>query len=208
MLCFNNQSFHGAKLKYMKGICFKENMFNQILYGEKIQTRRLVKDKPPKYKVGETLFLKEPYQFNYHLVQQSISYEPTSEDIVYKFLKNTSTSEMLEEKWENKLFMPEKFARYFIKITAVKKEKLHDISEIDAIKEGIEFSRPIPFGYKNYITPSNYFDKTKMYQVDDTFKPEYSGAVMSFLSLWEKINKGNVFNENPDVYAYSFEILH
>ena len=190
----------------MKGICFKENLFNQIIHAEKTQTRRLTKGKKSRFAIDDIVYLKEPYQFNYHLVQNAIDCEPTQNDVVYKFVNPPSVSEMLEEKWENKLFMPEKFARYFIKITGVKKQKLHEITEIDAIKEGVEFSRPIPAGFKNYVTPSKFFDKTKTYKVD-SFKKEYSGAEMSFLSLWETINKGNVFEENPEIYVYDFEVL-
>ena len=83
---------------------------------------------------------------------------------------------MLEEKWKNKLFMPEKYARYFIQITDIKIQKLHDISEKEAINEGIEESRPLAFGWKNYVTPSRFFSKTKKYD-------GVPGAVMSFFSL-------------------------
>ena len=178
----------------MKGICFKENLFNQIIYAEKTQTRRLAKDKPARFKIGEVVYLKEPYIVNED--ENFVEYKYANDDIVDRAIR----------KWKNKLFMPEKFARYFIKITGVKKQKLHEITEVDAIKEGVEFSRPIPVGFKNYITPSNYFDKNKTYDVD-SFKKKYSGAEMSFLSLWEKINKGNVFEENPEVYVYDFEVL-
>lgn len=189
----------------MKGICFKENLFNQIVFGNKTQTRRIANG-TPKYKQGDVLFLKEPYQFNYHLVQKDILYEATQNDVVYKYINQTSTSQMLEEKWKNKLFMPSKFARFFIKITAVREEKLHDISNEDAIKEGIEMARFTSNSYRNYLNYLLCFAKDKMYKVDESFKNEYSGAVMSFLTLWQKINGGNVLDINPVVYVYSFEL--
>jgi len=198
----------------MKGICFKKNMFMQIISGKKTQTRRLIKKIPNdcdfkyrsfvgfhfkdmigsmhqiknRYKEGETVYLKEPY--DYH-----------KNKIVYKFEgKNPFTS------WQNKLFMAEKYARYFIKIISIKVEKLHDITNEDAIKEGIEKSRPISIGWMNYINHLNYFDFNKKYFCTENGE-EYSGAVMSYFSLWEKINGGNVIDENPFVFVYEFELL-
>ncbi len=189
----------------MAGICFKENMFKQIVSGHKTQTRRLIKnDAKPRFKIGRTVKLKEPYQFNYHLVQKDLLYEPTQEDIVYKYLSNTSYCEMLEEKWKNKLFMPDKFARYQIKINNIRKEFLRQITEKDAIAEGIEDSRPIALGYKNYMNPANYFNKKKMYEFEGK---KYSGAAMSFFSLCESIDKTKKPFSECQVYVYDFEII-
>jgi hypothetical protein len=169
----------------MKGILFKENLFKQVIAGNKTQTRRMNKT----FKKGDIVYLKEPYAVCNDL-------------LIYKYLsKNTNNI----RQWKNKLFMPEKFARYFIKITDVKEQYLHDITEQEAIKECIEVIEGL--GYMNYIYPSRlYFDIDKLYKVD-SFKKEYAGAVMSFLSLWEKINKVNVFEQNPKVYVCEFELV-
>jgi hypothetical protein len=44
----------------MRGICFKESMFNAVINGRKTVTRRMA----DRYKVGEILYLKEPYFVN------------------------------------------------------------------------------------------------------------------------------------------------
>lgn len=44
----------------MRGICFKEQLFDLTVNGRKTVTRRMA----DRYNVGETLYLKEPYFVN------------------------------------------------------------------------------------------------------------------------------------------------
>jgi hypothetical protein len=76
----------------------------------------------PKYQPNEILFLKEPY-----IPLEGLFPVFKYEEIVPEFEGNP---------WKNKLFMPEKYARYFIQITDVTAEHAHDITEADAIAEG------------------------------------------------------------------------
>ena len=141
----------------MNGICFIEPLFHAVVNGSKTQTRRIMKPQPyliehgvpmddwlnvinPRYKVGEVLYLKEPYtnEVDGHI------------GVAYKYRpSNTDGISESEIKWKNKLFMPEKYARYFIKITAVRCERLQDISDEDCLKEGI-FLNLIEMGFHHY----------------------------------------------------------
>ena len=67
----------------------------------------------PRYQVGEKVYLKEPYVRTNHTL--------------YKWSEDENTRERLKSNWENN--MPEKYARYFIEITAVHCERLQDISD-------------------------------------------------------------------------------
>jgi hypothetical protein len=117
----------------MKGILFTEPLFHKVVNGTKTQTRRVMKPQPidpitkenqilykPRYKSGETLYLKEPYFISAY------------GELVYKYGNDWENIE-----WKNKLFMPESYARYFIEITGVRCERLQDISDEDCMKEGI-----------------------------------------------------------------------
>lgn len=138
----------------MKGIMFKEPLFLKVVAGEKTQTRRIIKDLPPEYELvgmgvtgytvwqhpnkdytfgayprykDEIIYLKEPYiSFSGSDLLPCYKY---GMEIIPKFEKNC---------WKNKLFMAEKFARYFIKITNIRVQRVNDITEADAIAEGLK----------------------------------------------------------------------
>lgn len=101
----------------MRGICFKEPLFRATVAGEKTVTRRL----NSRYRIGETLFLKEPYMID------------NKGAVHYKY----SAVNLDQKIWKNKLFMPEHYARYFIGIMDKRQEYLQDITEEECIKEGI-----------------------------------------------------------------------
>ena len=147
----------------MKGICFKEPLFHKVVAGEKTQTRRIIippkgayglmiakdnqgvvtgvygydanerTERPdgrewivkPRYEVGEILFLKEPYCFQ--------PYDTGKIDPYYRYGEMVTP---IKAVWKNKLFMPEKYARHFIKIIDVTAQKAHNITEAEAILEG------------------------------------------------------------------------
>lgn len=93
------------------------------------------KEFKPKYRVGERVYLKEPYYYIPNAYGKSL--------YLYRFqVRGVSGSRQHilptnAKGWSNKLFMPAKAARFFIEITGVRPEKLQDISTEDCIKEGI-----------------------------------------------------------------------
>lgn len=95
------------------------------------------------------------------------------------------------------LFMPKEACRLRLKIKSIRVERLMDISEQDAIAEGV---RQRFGGFINYANPSNLFTETYPF-----LSRKYSAAQMSYLSLWEKINGENSFEENPWVWVIEFE---
>jgi hypothetical protein len=189
----------------MKGICFIEPMFNAIINGSKTQTRRVINKKTllycginhhlsikqineklygkSRYKVGEVLYLKEPYVL---LDDGQVLYRRDDfleyDDIVEK------------SQWKNKLFMPQKYARCFIKITAVMAEKLQDISDEDCVREGIRIvakRNGVPFRYAYGFDISS---------ITEAPKEAYS-------CLIDKINGKGTWDRNPLVWVYDFELI-
>lgn len=166
----------------MKGICFIENMFNSVINGNKTQTRRLIKPSViNKYKVGDIVYLKEPYVYDF--VGDVVFYKYDKDDL-YK-LKVIGYEEKSYSKkfWRNKLFMPENYARYFIEITNVRKERLQDISIDDCFSEGMQDI----IGTSYYRTASEYL-YTYIYK-----------------SLIDKINGKGTWDSNPEVWVYEFK---
>lgn len=143
-----------------------------------------------KYKVGETVYLKEPY-YDFG--------ENVSDRYIYKFDKERYVNYVL---WKNKMFMPERSARHFIKITDVRCERLHNISEKSAIAEGIESwieERMVskPTHYKVY------YQKCKPQDLC-SYTPD---PIDSYSTLWQKINGEKSWDENPFVFVYEFKLL-
>lgn len=92
--------------------------------------------------------------------------------------------------WKPSIFMPKEAARIFLRVTDVRVERLQDITEEDAIAEGVEkiTLRDNTPCYKSYGHTQGY-----------------GNAVDSFYSLWESIHGESAWKENPWVWAYSFE---
>ncbi len=78
--------------------------------------------------------------------------------------------------WKPSIHMPKKAARLWLRIEEIKVERLHDISEEDALSEGIEIDHmghTLPI-YKDYLQTKLGFG--------------YEDPILSFQSLWQSIN--------------------
>lgn len=187
----------------MKGICFIEPLHGKTVKKIKVQTRRIVNPQPleivcstiidnkllfeardendasvfiePRYKVGDVLYLKESY------------YELPFGGYQYKFDENIFYYE-----YKNKLFMPASAARHFIKIIAVRGERLQDISGYDCIKEGIEHTFP---------------KATSMTQAKIDYDSAEPGLRKAYATLIDKINGKGTWDNNPWVWVYDYELI-
>lgn len=90
------------------------------------------------------------------------------------------------DKWRPSIFMPKEACRLFLEVTDVRAERLQDISEKDAIAEGIEKNKNEV--YKDYL--SGEF---------------YRHSKQSFLTLWTSINGKGSWESNPFVWVIAFK---
>jgi len=97
-----------------------------------------------------------------------------------------------ETKWRPAIHMPKHAARIWLEITDVRVERLQDISDEDAIAEGVE-TKIAADGHTFY----------RDYQIDKE-EAGYATARDSFLSLWAHINGATSCEANPWVWAVSF----
>lgn len=95
--------------------------------------------------------------------------------------------------WKPSIFMPKEAARIFLKVTNVRVERLQDISEEDAIAEGVLYERGVAYPH------CGWFDfEIKL--------PVLSNPKNAFKSLWQSINgKKHPWDSNPWVWVYEFE---
>jgi hypothetical protein len=138
--------------------------------------------------IGDVIWVRETWQETTWVHPSNSEY-----GYIYKASENgTEWSENSENwKWKPSLFMPKNACRLFLEVLDVRIEKLNEISENDAIEEGIEFSSE--FGYKLY-SKNSFFSK-------------HLSATDSYMSLWESINGKDSWKENPFVWVYTFKLV-
>lgn len=194
-----------------KPILFSTPMVQAILRGEKTQTRRIVKSDEIsekinlarcKYKVGDILWVRETFT-----ILEPEHCEGMSERFYYKADHHDMNEDWRLEcirdgypyKWKPSLFMPRSACRIFLKIKSIRVEKLNNISEADAISEGIiELSQSRMQHVVNGRQFFNYLKKKELFNEGLTAKESYK-------TLWQKINGEKSWKENPFVWVYEFE---
>lgn len=115
-------------------------------------------------------------------------------DFVYK--ANSGFEEQFEDRgfrWRPSIHMPKAACRIFLEITDIRVERLQDISEEDAVKEGVpsfDEDLTIEQRFNNYNNPSNRV---------------YGSKKLGFKWFWQELYGIESFNENPWVWVIDFK---
>lgn len=199
-------------------ILFTPENVRAILQGRKTQTRRIVKltdsgriKKPgspknwhpddanavqacPYGMPGDRLWVRETWAW------------PGEEQVLYK--ANPDDAALVERwktdpncpqvKWTPSIHMPKKFCRLWLELTSVRVERLQEISEADAIAEGVKVcpnmnGRP---GATGYVWPGSPYDLSGLC---------HSSAITAFSQGWESINGEGSWDANPWVWVMTFK---
>lgn len=202
----------------MKPAIFNTNMVRAILDDQKTNTRRLDKNFPDPdmsqlfncgtskdgflyahfsngkavkapYKVGDIIYVRETfcpiedgtvYRADYPMHWTAI-------DAVYGDCDTDGEEEWV--KWKPSIHMPKEYARLFLRVKDVRIERLNEISEEDAIKEGLlRIEEDDGVWYPDYIKWGRL----------------YKYAKSSFQTLWESIYGKDSF-DNRYVWVTEFE---
>lgn len=148
----------------------------------------------PRYNVGDILYLKEPYK----KWTRGLS-EGRHTSILYKYGEETTCDKIGVDgssyytDWKNKLFMPASAARHFIKITAVRAERLQDISNEDCVREGIEHKFP---------------KATSMTQARIDYESAEPGLREAYKALINSIDGKDTWDNNPWVWVYDYTLCN
>lgn len=166
----------------MKGIMFNETygLESAVLDGTKTRTWRA--DKKPRYEVGEIVAIKQCYCCVYGENSDFLE-RKVSHDIFIKEIFRRAG-------WLNKMFVKNELMPHKIKITAVKKCRLQDLTDAECIDEGIKKPNP---KRKRYI-----------YGLPGIIYPT---AKEAFAGLIDRLNGKGYWDSNPDGYAYEFELV-
>ncbi len=144
---------------------------------------------PIKIHKGDILWVRETWQTTWNENKKSW-------DTIYKADGGYWIDDDGIMKWKPSIYMPKKRARIFLEVTNVRVERLQDITEEDAIAEGIK---------KTWINDDIKQCKFKNYINDGKGS---KSPIDSFISLWKKINGEDSWNANPWVWVYEFKQVH
>jgi len=206
----------------MKPIIFSTPMVQAILDGRKTQTRRVVKiNGCPITSPKESLELTKEGLIYHSFCSMSGYYKPLCQpgDILWvretfcevpyehnhvpikgghitipKYAYKADSERDYTGIWKPSIHMPREAARLFLRVTNVRVERLHDITENDARNEGVKD----PYDYQE---PS-YYDQ-----------PHVRGMEINksaFAGLWDSLNakRGYGWESNPWVWVIEFEKIN
>ena len=160
----------------------------------------------PAYNVGDELAVAQSYS-NLREVLAKRNFKRT--DALYdKFYRAMQMGEAYDGMpgWNNKMFVCAEYMPHRIRITDIKAERLQDISEEDAMREGIfKYDKPPLHHERDLFAPWPPY--VKPYKHDyDNLKYRCS-ARYAFAYLIEKVCGTGTWDRNPWVFAYTFELL-
>lgn len=191
------------KSQKIKGISFGELLAGKVSDGTKTQTRRLAKDgENAPWQVGQLLYVRRPWRTGDGL--DAIRPSALADHCHIEFIG--SGKEILHGRYRQARFMPKKFATTFIRVLEVRKERLQDISEDDAIAEGIDCLDVRTPGGDDYA--DYYRDYSQPYEEIGGWPWIEGYPIKSFASLWDYVNheKGKPkWADNSWVWVIKFE---
>lgn len=136
----------------------------------------------PKYKVGEVVAVAQSYRDCGGLNEIGIS----RWDIIKQQVGSANAG------WDNKMFVKPELMIHFIRITNVRIERLQDIQENDCLKEGIrKVVNENGIYVQYYVGHSACFENPRE----------------AFAHLINKVSRKDVWNANPYVFVYDFELV-
>ncbi|MEW9304494.1 hypothetical protein [Labrys neptuniae] len=200
-------------------ILFSAPMIRALLAGTKTQTRRILK--PPygtweylpsgewrpiytKVFTGDRLWAREAWRteraFDGIRPRDLPIFELPGLPIFYEASDNGQASTWGNPWGEQRrpsMFMPRWASRLTLVMTGVRVERLLDISEEDAIAEGIE---PV----LDFMPYGNHWKRYR----DGGWNGYVDSPIASYASLWTEINGSGSWEANPFVAVISFRPIH
>jgi len=149
--------------------CVEKGKFTFIFHHK--EERQVIRVHP-RYQVGETVYIKEAYEFYRRLgTQANIKYIQDSFVTWVSIPKDKPTPKV---GYHSPLFLPEWAARDFIRIKDVRPERLQSITPKDCEAEGAPFKHP------------HYYDVDSGMHMPK--KNENNWLRIAFMELWDSIN--------------------
>lgn len=165
----------------------------------------LITLKPP-YKIGEVVAVAQSYKTIDDFYQSAFAYnhsahgmticefDGVSDDDVRKW-NMVAVNYRGKKVWTNKFYVKPELMLHFIRITNIRIERLQDISDEDCLAEGIEFNCNAKSYYVDYRKETGY-----MVWLGPTARKAYAALI-------DLVTRKAVWDSNPYVYVYEFELV-
>lgn len=164
----------------------------------------------PQYNIGDIIWVRETFF-------DTIKYKdhPLFKDET-RFLYKAEDAIIGDHKWKPSIFMPKEATRLYLEVMDIRVERLQNITDEDAEKEGIDVSIDYETKEKHflYYPPKN--KKKAVYigpcEISGTYISKDGAfyndrpAYYSFSSLWQSINGDKSWDYNPWVFVYIYKI--
>lgn len=171
-----------------------ENKYEQAL-------RRTQHSKPCRHgKAGDILWVRETWGELYdtcdHPELPDNPQERWSLGYVYKAddYKHTTDTDGFFTGWKPSIHMPKEACRLKLEILSIRVERLHDITEEECFREGID-------------ADNEDYQAAEHYQIGGSPIQGGSPAKFAFIALWQRINGQESWNSNPWVWRIEFKKL-
>jgi hypothetical protein len=139
----------------------------------------------PRYKPGETVYLKEPYI-------------DTERDRVENMIRSYLGRKPQESRVRGATQMPERLAKHFIEIAGVKAERLQDISDEDCLKEGIKA--------EGYYMDIDYYNPIPVIIKGMEFLEPFDTPREAYAAFIDAIHGKGTWESNPWTWVYNFKL--
>lgn len=199
-----------------KPILFSSEMVQAILAGRKTQTRRVIEPQPTDKEISFSGAWRCPYgvpddQLWVRECWRTAELDSGLDGVLYKAdnhfqpIENTQAAGDLwcdahkngkyGNAWRPSIYMYKWMSRIKLNVTNVRVERLNDISEADAIAEGL-------VSWKSEKTDAIHYG----IKASDVWETD---PRITYKRLWDKINsdRGYSFDSNPWVWVISFKVV-
>ena len=189
---------YGEPMQYQARTGYDDDGFLVLLDGWQLVARSA-------YRVGDLIAVAQSYKTAWDVYQER--WESLNDPSSWRTPDAILGDDVQSLKgWDNKMFVSSLLMPYWIRITDVKLERLQDISNEDAMREGVfHYDKPPLYHEMDRFAPWPPY--VKPYKWDGNNLKYFCEARYAFAHLIDKVSGVGTWRMNPWVYVYEFELV-
>lgn len=161
-----------------------------------------------KYEVGDVLWVRETYHeldpVHVGTGESKYVYRTECVDDFNDAYRLDYIKQGFPYQWKPSIFMPFDACRLFLELVSIRVERLNEISEEDALAEGVARTQ-VTYACSGASTSLRFQDYKQRYDIHHPMHKWCHSAKHSYQTLWKKINGPDSVAANPFVWVYEFK---